>query len=144
MDNISISKMEAEDVSEVFEIENNLLQTASYEKILSTLKSDTLSYYVIKVNTEIVGFYEVSIIPPETELYDIAIKENFQGKGLSNKLMDDLLERCKQNKIRTIFLEVNNINIKAINLYKKFGFEAYSTRKNYYGNNDAILMKLQI
>jgi ribosomal protein S18 acetylase RimI-like enzyme len=39
---------------------------------------------------------------------------------------------------------VNTNNIKAINLYTKFGFVEYSRRKNYYGDNDAILMKLDV
>ena len=35
----------------------------------------------------------------------------------------------------------NNINQVAINLYNLFDFKSYSVRKNYYGDNDAILMR---
>jgi hypothetical protein len=38
---------------------------------------------------------------------------------------------------------VSRINQKAISLYDKFGFKEYAVRKNYYGENDAILMKLE-
>ena len=39
-----------------------------------------------------------------------------------------------------ITLEVAVNNEPAISLYKKFGFEIISTRKNYYDNVDAYLM----
>ena len=44
----------------------------------------------------------------------------------------------------TILLEVNTMNYKAISLYEKYGFKEYGTRKNYYGNSDAILMKKEL
>ena len=59
--------------------------------------------------------------------------------------MDFYLSFSKEKGSDTIFLEVNSINMKAISLYKKYGFCEYGRRKNYYGNQeDAILMKLKI
>ena len=40
-------------------------------------------------------------------------------------------------------MEVNQNNIPAINLYKKYGFNILGTRKKYYNNtDDAIIMTL--
>ena len=40
-----------------------------------------------------------------------------------------------------ITLEVNEKNIPAISLYKKYGFETLGTRKKYYNNQfDAYIM----
>lgn len=136
-----IDKMQREDVKKVFEIEKDLLGTSNENTISNTLENQTLNYYVLKIQNKIVGFIELSMIPPECELYDIAIKKEYQGNHLSNLLMDFMLELCNNNNVLTIFLEVNSINNNAINLYKKYGFEAFTTRKNYYGENDAILMK---
>ena len=58
--------------------------------------------------------------------------------------MDKLILICKENLCETIFLEVNSINYKAISLYEKYGFKSYLIRKNYYGENDAVLMKLDL
>lgn len=136
-----IEKMQREDVKTVFEIEKKLLGTSNENTISNTLENQALNYYVLKMKNEIVGFIELSIIPPECELYDIAIKKEYQGKHLSNLLMNFMIELCKSNNVLTIFLEVNSINNNAINLYKKYGFEPFTLRKNYYGENDAILMK---
>ena len=45
----------------------------------------------------------------EAELYEIAIKKEFQGKKLSLVLMDYFLDFCKSKNVGTIFLEVNTI-----------------------------------
>lgn len=144
MDEYLISKMTMEDIEQVLALESALIQKTSYEKIAASIESQTLSYYVLKKSKSVVGFYEVSIISPEAELYDIAISERLQRKGLSKLLMEHLISLCREKAVSTIFLEVNSINTKAISLYKKFGFVPYATRKNYYGDNDAILMKLEI
>ena len=139
-----ISKMTDEDVESVFEIEKELLGTADISSIISSFKSNVLCYYVLKKEDEVVGFFEVSMIKPDCELYDIAIKKEYQGLKLSKLLMDYLFKLCRENQYETIFLEVNSINNKAINLYKKYGFEEYLIRKNYYGKFDAILMKAKV
>ncbi len=143
MEKLNIRKLESEDVVEVFEIEKHLIGKTSKESIEKSILSETLYYYVIENEKEILGFYEVSIIPPEAELYDIAIKENFQGRGYSKILIEHLFSLCKSKEVDTIFLEVNSINKKAITLYEHSGFEPYGIRKNYYGENDAILMKFK-
>ena len=49
---------------------------------------------------------------------------------------------CKNNKCKSITLEVRQNNQSAISLYKKCGFKIISTRKRYYENGqvDAYLM----
>ena len=52
---------------------------------------------------------------------------------------------CVENNIKSINLEVNEINFPAINLYKNFGFKIVGKRPKYYDNKyDAILMDLVI
>ena len=138
----SVEKMTQNDISDIFYIEKKLLGTGDIGTIASTLESETLTYYVLKYKgSEIVGFMEISMVKPDCELYDIAIKKEFQGNKLSHILMDFLIELCKREHCETIFLEVNSINSKAIKLYRTYGFENYFVRKNYYGKFDAVLMR---
>lgn len=139
-----IAPIKIEDAKDVYEIEKQLFGSAMLQDIINTLENKTTKYYALKRKEEIIGFFEISIIPPECEIYDIAIKTEYQGHGLSKLLMNEIISICKENACETIFLEVNSINYKAINLYSFYGFEKYSIRKNYYGENDAILMKLLI
>ncbi len=140
--NFEIEKLKEEMIDDVFLIEKTFFDVSEKQSIISSLKSDTLEYFVLKIKNRIVGFLECSIVLDEAEIYEIAIKNEFQGKGYSKLLMEYFLKYCDAEKVQTIFLEVNNMNYKAINLYTGFGFKKYSVRKKYYGENDAILMRL--
>jgi ribosomal-protein-alanine N-acetyltransferase len=144
MSDLEIRKLTADMIENVFEIEKTFFDVVTNSSIKDSLKSENLFYFVLFLDDEVVGFLEGSIVLDEAELYEIAIKNEYQGKGLSKKLMDYFLLHCKNNNVETIFLEVNTINNKAISLYEKYGFERYSIRKKYYGDNDAILMKLSL
>lgn len=55
-------------------------------------------------------------------LHHFGILPDYQGKGLANILLEESLKFVKAMGYQ-VKLEVHNSNIKAINLYKKFGFE---------------------
>lgn len=141
MDNVIIKQLEIKMVDDVFQIEKTFFPVTNKDSILVSLNNEHLNYYVLFVGDKIVGFLECSIVLDEAELYEIAIATEYQGKGYARLLMDFFVDVCNKKKIRTIFLEVNKNNSKAISLYNKFGFVEYYVRKNYYGDSDAILMK---
>ena len=129
-------------IEDVFEIEKTFFDLKTNQSMLDSFDSENLYYFVMFLNDEIVGFLECSIVLDEAELFEIAIKKEFQGQKLSIELMNYFIDFCKEKNVITIFLEVNTINSKAISLYEKFGFVRYGLRKKYYGDNDAVLMKL--
>jgi ribosomal protein S18 acetylase RimI-like enzyme len=55
-------------------------------------------------------------------LHHFGILPAFQGRGLANSLLRESLAFVRQNG-HQVKLEVHTSNYKAINLYKKFGFE---------------------
>ena len=66
--------------------------------------------------------------------------------GLEQYVIDpdrEYSKLCKELKeIESLTLEVNEDNIIAQNLYKKFGFEILGKRKNYYKDRAAVIMTL--
>jgi [ribosomal protein S18]-alanine N-acetyltransferase len=81
----------------------------------------------------------------ELELFLIAVDPKEQSKGLGSILMSELLAKAVARQITRVFLEVSELNKKAIALYKKFGFLKIDTRKNYYKNGEnAWVMGLEI
>ena len=144
MENIFIKKLTHEYVNDVSTLEKEYIGTGDVDAIKNSLNSDKLNYYILLKNDKVVGFMECLILPPEMELYDIVVSKENQGKGYSKILMDYMISLAKENNVETILLEVNSINNKAINLYQKYGFKEYSIRKNYYGDSDAVLMKLKL
>jgi ribosomal protein S18 acetylase RimI-like enzyme len=55
-------------------------------------------------------------------LHHFGILPAYQGKGLSKILLEESLKYVKMNGAQ-VKLEVHSTNIKAINLYKKYGFK---------------------
>ncbi|MBP6793750.1 MAG: GNAT family N-acetyltransferase [Saprospiraceae bacterium] len=56
------------------------------------------------------------------ELAKMAVKDEFQGYGISHLLIQACLNYAKKSKAGKIILFTNSILIQAINLYKKYGF----------------------
>ncbi len=144
MSHIEIKKFEEKYVDAVFEIESSELGKVSKESILKTIDSDNLNYYLLLLNDKVIGFFECFILAPEAELYDVVVVDGFRRKGYGMLMLSEFEKLAKSANCNTLLLEVNNINKSAIALYEKFGFVAYGLRKNYYGDNDAILMKKNI
>lgn len=104
--------------------------------LLSNLKRDV--YFLAEVDDEIVGFLAVQVVMEEMEITNLAVKPEFRSKKIASALMDQI-----NNFSGTLFLEVRKSNKLAQNIYKKYNFEAFYTRKNYYSHptEDAILMR---
>lgn len=94
---------------------------------------------------EILGFAGISCVLDEAELMNIVVKRNKRRNGIGKALLEKIINICKENNIKLLKLEVNEINLPAINLYKSFGFIQTGIRKKYYNNCDsAILMDLNL
>ena len=85
-----------------------------------------------------------------TDIFEIAIKKEYQGQSFGEKLlkesMEDIIEKnTNKNFSKSKFmLEVNEKNVKALKLYEKIGFEKISIRKNYYGKNENAMIMMKI
>jgi len=66
-------------------------------------------------------------------LHHFGILPDYQGEGLANLLLEESLKFVRSFGYQ-VKLEVHKSNIKAINLYKKFGFE-------YLGDYDVYIIR---
>ena len=144
--NINICEMNISDLELIkINLENLYDDFWNYDKFKEELSSDYSKYFIAKENDEIVGFFGIKVILDEAEIMNIVTKKSERNKKIASQMMDFLIDYCKQNKIKLINLEVNEENIIAINLYKKYNFKQVGLRKKYYnGTNDAILMSLEL
>lgn len=105
-----------------------------------------------KIGKNVLGYVAFYGTIESIDIFEIAIKKEYQGQGFGEKLliesMENLIKNIENIGIKNInfsenkfLLEVNENNKKALKLYKKIGFEEIFVRKNYYGNNEnAIIM----
>ncbi|MBS9338551.1 GNAT family N-acetyltransferase [Fructobacillus sp. M2-14] len=100
------------------------------------LSADRVHYLI---NEQQTAFLSYTKFFDEAELDLIAVQPGMQGQGLGQAVLEEWLSELGPCRI---LLEVAENNIRARNLYLKFGFSAYHERKNYYPDGQtAILME---
>ena len=125
-------------------------QEKEYIKNLSNTKDAFMVIGVI--NNEVVSVAQIRKLGRKRIAHNseiaISVKKDFWGIGVGSAVMEQLIEFAKNNNILNISLGVKGSNSKAINLYKKFGFEKVGVHKNYFNINgvfdDEILMDLYL
>lgn len=141
MENVEIFEMTLNDFEQ---IESQLISDFDDFWTPTVLKAEIMGenkqYIVAKQEGEIVGFAGVLQIFPEVELMNIVVKKIKRGKGIASKLLARIIENAKNNQFEKIFLEVNEKNKIARNLYEKADFLPIGKRENYYGSENAVMM----
>ena len=141
MENINIYDMTLEDINS---LKDRLIVDFDDFWTFDVLKSEILSnnskYIVIKNDSEILGFAGIKIILDEADIMNIVVKKAYRNKKIGSLLLDSLVKLSKKLSIKSITLEVNEKNLVAFHLYEKFGFKKVGIRKNYYNNENAIIM----
>lgn len=101
-----------------------------------------ISEYDNECGCEIAGYLIWNEIAGETELLRIAVSDKYKGCSFAKKLMKGYVEHAGRNCSRFL-LEVRQNNIRAIGLYKQFGYEQIAIRKSYYRNpvEDALIFE---
>ena len=104
---------------------------------------DNEQIYLFEEDNEIIGFIQILINIDDIEIINLIVDETHRRKKVATFLLDHLLSEDIGTKER-IILEVRRSNEAALNLYRKFGFNQIGERKNYYGNEDAVVMERRI
>jgi len=141
----NIRKASIDDIENLKILEKACFDEHIRENFEFVLKSDSHIIYICEItnnqNKNIVGYAGASISYEQGDILSVCVDSNFRKRSIAYVLMDTLLEDLSINKVEKVFLEVEEDNVPAINLYKKLGFEKISERKNYYGNKTAIIMQ---
>ena len=114
----------------------------NYNILKEELESSNSKYIIAKTNDgEIIGFAGIKIILDNADIMNIVVKKSWRKQGVGNLLLSNLISICKNSNLSSLSLEVNEANLPAFHLYEKVGFKQVGLRKNYYYNNDGVIMK---
>ncbi len=92
--------------------------------------------YFVKYKKQLVG--TVSLMRKTEQVYELskmAVTTTFQGKGISNMLMDKCLAASKTMGAKKLVLYSNTKLENAISLYKKYGFTEVPLDNSYARSN---------
>src|SRR5205085_1192179 len=102
--------------------------------------------FVAEQDGAIVGFLAASNVAGESELLNMAVKDNGKRQGIGSALVQHFIAASSAAGCARVLLEVRASNAAAIRLYEKHGFRQAGIRKNYYSNpsEDALLFSLSL
>ena len=132
-----ISKLTKEEVQEVTELGTMLNPNFSKLFHIENLNPNE-TIYIYKENNIIKGFIHTQNGLDIIDLLNIIVKSEFQNQGIGSILLKYIIDNKEDKKI---MLEVRSKNINAIKLYQKYDFKIINIRKNYYKDDDAIIME---
>lgn len=97
------------------------------------------------------GFIAARIVPSATEgvdceIYNIAVSADFRGKGIGRRLLSAAIDRFNLKGCRSVWLEVRESNLDAIQFYENNGFTRVTARRRFYSEpvEDAVVMRLTL
>ncbi len=140
---MEIRRSRPDDATEIAEMEEKIFNDPWGKKdIFSYICSDLGMCFTATDESGVVGYIIGKKIPPEGEIYRIAVREDKRQRGVGYRLLSYALKTELGHGVESVFLEVRSQNLAARALYKAYGFKEISIRKNYYQNptDDAVIM----
>jgi ribosomal-protein-alanine N-acetyltransferase len=88
------------------------------------------------------GFSGIWMMADEAHITNIAVRQEYQGKGVGGLLLIATIDLARELKASFLTLEVRPSNLVAQKLYSRYGFMPSGQRRGYYLDNreDAIIM----
>lgn len=145
---ITIRKIQYEDIDAVSALENASFSMpwprSAFEEIVE--KEDADYFVALDEAKQIVGGLVLFIIAgDEGDITNVAVKKEFQNRGIAQKLLRYALEEGRKNGVKEFTLEVRISNAPAIRAYEKVGFVSEGVRPKFYEKpvEDGLIMWLR-
>jgi ribosomal protein S18 acetylase RimI-like enzyme len=125
----------------------HLRHVFSVERFLDYATSSDVNLNVATVEDELVGFSLVDYRPsddadvqqhlalasPYAELSKLYVHPDFHGAGVASSLLTTGINSMAERKIRTAWLTVSQLNVRANAFYEKSGFTMIATKQYLVG-----------
>ncbi|NNF69911.1 MAG: ribosomal protein S18-alanine N-acetyltransferase [Acidimicrobiia bacterium] len=137
----AVRSMTSDDLSRVLELEESTFpQPWSPGVFRDELALDNRRYMVAEADDRLLGYAGLMLLGEDAHVTTIAAAPDARGLRLGTRLMLELAELAMASGARHLTLEVRMSNERARDLYRRFGFAPVGLRKNYYRNEDALVM----
>lgn len=120
-------------------VNSNFINVYNLVDILNSLYDDVYGYYL---DEKLVGFIHITKLYETMDIVNIVVDDDYRKQGIATELINYVVDLY--DDVMSIMLEVNENNIVATSLYKKNGFKIINKRDNYYGSDNALVMKRDV
>jgi ribosomal-protein-alanine N-acetyltransferase len=137
----AIRSMELHDIPAVATLEQAVYDNPwSVRVFYDELARSNRRYLVAEDDTGVVGYGGLLVVESDAHITTLAVDPAARRQHLGTRLMLALVEAAAQLGVDHITLEVRMSNEGAQRLYERFGFNPVGLRKNYYRDEDALVM----
>lgn len=96
----------------------------------------------------VLGYFVAMQGVDEVHLLNITVEPAWQGQGWGRVMLDALALWSRAQGAQWLWLEVRTTNVRAQQVYQRYGFRRVGERRNYYpadqGREDAIVMSFKL
>jgi ribosomal-protein-alanine N-acetyltransferase len=137
------------DLKEILEIEKQSFLVPWSSTMFAALhRINPKGFYIVEMEHKVIAYAILLIEPylvgtgPDTRahLINLAVDPEFRRRGVGRYLMDAIQIDIRISKVRKIFLEVRKSNKEAQGFYSKLLFKRVGSIKDFYMDEDAIIM----
>jgi GNAT superfamily N-acetyltransferase len=105
------------------------------KEIKKSFKKESVKIFVVEEDNELLGYawintYFLEYLKPNKKvgyINEFFLTEKARGRKISTKLMNEIMRWFKEKNIEFVSLCVFSGNKEVVEIYKKFGFEPFST-----------------
>lgn len=142
---VVIAPMTTADLDQVLYIEQDSFISTSWnrESFYAEITRNKYAYYTVarlKYSPKVIGYGGIWIVFDEAHITTLAVHPHYRQVGIGTFLLKNMLKTAFAKGAGKIFLEVRVSNAGARRLYEKFNFRVIARRKNYYFDEDALVM----
>ena len=137
--------MRLADLPAVMEIDRQSLPRPWSEAIWrEELRSPLGLYLVLEEGGAVSGHIGVKRVADEAHIMTLAVRPERRRRGFARALIESALADPASADVRRVYLEVRPSNAAARALYDSLGFVQAGARPGYYGDEDALLLTLDV
>lgn len=138
---MEIRAMTPSDVPAVSELEQLVYPEPWSEKVFNDELAQPSRVYLLALDDgEVIGYAGLMVVFEDAHITTMSVAPAARGSGVGQRMMMKLVDAAIAAEAEHLTLEVRMSNDPAQALYRKFGFSPVGVRKDYYLNEDALIM----
>lgn len=153
----TFAPMRTEDLPAVAAIEQTIYSAPWSQGNFADSLAAGYSAWVLRIDGDpasqrVIGYFILMPAVDEAHLLNVSVARQWQRRGIGRALLESIVEIARGYRAATLILEVRPSNVRALTIYRRFGFSAIGVRPRYYpasasdqqSREDALVMKLAL
>ena len=138
---VLLRPMEVDDIDAAHALEEQVYSQAwSRQVFVEELEQPTRRYVVSEVDDVLAGYGGVMLVGEEAHITTVVVDPTYRQSRVGTRLMLALIDHALAAGAGSLTLEVRASNEAAQALYRRFGMAPVGVRKQYYRDEDALIM----